>query len=80
MTVMAEAIASNTSEQVKGTLRDTAGGNTPAIEQRKNVSGSCLSAPAKQRLSSHKKAKRLSKRSKSKRSKFSGLKNNSAHF
>ena len=69
--VMAEAMASSTSEQVEGTPRDSSREKTPGIEPRKNLSGSCLSAPAKQRISSYKMAKRSSKRSKSKRSKFS---------
>ena len=63
---MAEAIEHNTSELVGSTPRE----KTPVVEPSKIVSESRLSAPAKRRLSSHKKAKHSSKRSKSKRSKF----------
>ena len=68
---MAEAIEHNTSEQVGSTPRECSREKTPAVEPSKIVPESRLSAPAKRRLSSHKKAKHSSKRSKSKRSKFS---------
>ena len=68
---MAEAIEHNTSEQVDSTPRECSREKTPAVKPSKIVSESRLSAPAKRRLSSHKKAKHSSKRSKTKRSKFS---------
>ena len=65
---MAEAIEHNTSEQIDSTPRECLRDKTPAVKPSKIVSESRLSAPAKRRLSSHKKAKHSSK---TKRSKFS---------